>query len=1158
MNNKKKEEQILFLGNQKLQTNNDKVNFEYKDIDGELFYKISNYDKMPPFFMSIVSGSDHWMFISSNGGLTAGRKNPDNALFPYYTDDIIHTSHETTGSKTLLRVNSNGKTFYWEPFSDYYKNIYRITRNIYKNIPGNKIIFEEVNHDLDLIFNYYWMNSEQFGFIKQSCLIYEGVNNIEINFLDGIQNILPYGIDQKFQNEFSTLADGYKKNELHLKYGIGIYSLSSIPSDKAEPSESLKATFVWSTGIEVNKYLLSSTQLNAFRNGEDIINEKDIKAKKGAYFINASILLKSNEMKSWFIVADINQDQCSLAELENLKDRNNNISEIIKHDIIKGTENLTKIVASADGLQFCNDNLITSRHFSNVLFNTMRGGIFDDSYHINLSDFITFIRNANKQVYETYKEKLQNLSNKLLRNELEQFILQISDNKLTKLFYEYLPLTFSRRHGDPSRPWNIFSIDIKNYKNEKILNYQGNWRDLFQNWEALAFSFPGYLDSMIAKFLNASTADGYNPYRIARDGFDWEIPEPDMPWSNIGYWGDHQIIYLLKLLELYGKFDESGLLQKISNNIYSYANVPYRIKSYQEMLNDPHDTIEFDDDLNNKIIENEKIVGSDARLLKNKKNDLILVNLAEKLIVTLLSKLSNFIPGGGIWMNTQRPEWNDANNALVGNGISMVTLYYLRRYVTFCINLFSKVELNSASFSEEVALLFKELNNVLYSNIDLLKSGINNKNRKNILDGLAASGEKYRNQIYLYGFSSIKEDIKTGEIIEFLNTANNFIEYTIKINRREDGLYHSYNLMSLVNKDEIKIINLYEMLEGQVAVLSSGFISTKESINLIKALKESSLYRKDQNSYILYPNRQLPLFVEKNNIPKSDFKSSKLLQLLVKIGNIDIVSIDEKGKTHFNGEIRNNKILKSKLTKLTGKEVKSLVNEETDLILNIYESIFNHKSFTGRSGTFYKYEGLGSIYWHMVSKLVLAVQETYFNAERNDGSEAELNKLRQYYYDIKEGIGVHKSPKDYGAFPTDPYSHTPINSGVQQPGMTGQVKEDIISRYGELGIVISNETISFNPTLLNKAEFLKNDGVFQYYDIKGNACKLNIAASSLVFTYCQIPIIYKLANTNRIKVFKNEDKPLDIAGLSLGKELSKLIFNRDEIINRIEVSVNFD
>ena len=75
--------------------------------------------------------------------------------------------------------------------------------------------------------------------------------------------------------------------------------------------------------------------------------------------------------------------------------------------------------------------------------------------------------------------------------------------------------------------------------------YEGNWRDIFQNWEALAYSYPGFLSGMISKFLNASSVDGYNPYRITRDGIEWEVQEKDDPWSYIGYWGDHQIIYLL-------------------------------------------------------------------------------------------------------------------------------------------------------------------------------------------------------------------------------------------------------------------------------------------------------------------------------------------------------------------------------------------------------------------------------------------------------------------------------------------------------------------------------------------------------------------------------------------------------------------------------------
>ena len=100
-------------------------------LDNEFFYKIENSDQMRSFFMSVVSDSNHWMFISSNGGLTAGRKDSDHALFPYYTDDKISESSEFTGSKTLLQIHANDKNYLWEPFSQNYKGIYHVTRNLY-------------------------------------------------------------------------------------------------------------------------------------------------------------------------------------------------------------------------------------------------------------------------------------------------------------------------------------------------------------------------------------------------------------------------------------------------------------------------------------------------------------------------------------------------------------------------------------------------------------------------------------------------------------------------------------------------------------------------------------------------------------------------------------------------------------------------------------------------------------------------------------------------------------------------------------------------------------------------------------------------------------------------------------------------------------------
>jgi hypothetical protein len=107
----------LFFGSASLNDENAEISLETVTVNKESFFKIANVNHMNPFFMTIVSDVDHWMFISSTGGLTCGRKNADSALFPYYTDDKIHDSFETTGSNTTIIVSRDEKNFLWKPFS---------------------------------------------------------------------------------------------------------------------------------------------------------------------------------------------------------------------------------------------------------------------------------------------------------------------------------------------------------------------------------------------------------------------------------------------------------------------------------------------------------------------------------------------------------------------------------------------------------------------------------------------------------------------------------------------------------------------------------------------------------------------------------------------------------------------------------------------------------------------------------------------------------------------------------------------------------------------------------------------------------------------------------------------------------------------------------
>ena len=1123
-------------------------------ISGENFYKIENVDAMRPFFMSIVSPYNHWLFISSNGSLSAGRKDSNNALFPYYTDDKITELQETTGNKTIFKIFTENEILFWEPFSIRNYGLHEIERNLYKNLKGNKVIFEEINKSIGLTYKYQWSTCDEFGFVKKSSINNHSNESISIELVDGIQNILPWGVDEALQNSTSNLVDAYKRNELEDSSKIGIYALSAIIVDKAEPSEALKANISWSKGFDDCKILISSLQLDNFRKGIELIQENDIKAEKGAYFINSYLSLNKNETKEWYIVSDVNKSSSEVLELKKTITEKKDITTKINQCIELASDDLLKLVGASDGLQTSQRRLRNIRHFSNTLFNIMRGGIFDNHYDIEKLDFSDYIRRSNKKVFSKKKDLINNLP-KIFDIKKLRFLCENDDDKnFIRLCYEYLPLKFSRRHGDPSRPWNKFSINTRNeIDNSKILDYQGNWRDIFQNWEALAYSYPEFIEGMICKFLNSTTFDGYNPYRVTKYGFDWETIEADNPWSYIGYWGDHQIIYLLKFLEFIENYFPGKIKKYLDHDFFVYANVPYKIKNHDEILKDPKNTIDFDFENEEKILRRRERFGIDGALLRDENYFIIKVNFIEKILATSLAKISNFIPEAGIWMNTQRPEWNDANNALVGNGVSMVTLYYLRRFLGYFKDIIEKYSLSEYDLSSELKNYFDQIYNSLLNNENLLKDNINDHDRKLIMDQLGVAASSYRNTIYKNGFSGDKSLVSKKEVLEFINITIKFLNHSIKINKRSDGLYHAYNLIT-INDSEVEISYLPEMLEGQVAILSSGALSTNENLEVLNNLRNSKLFRPDQYSYLLYPNKNLPGFLEKNNIPEKDVLSSKLLTSLVEEGNQQIIIKDCQGGYHFNGLFNNINSLIDEIKKLPEKYT-DLVKKERDYIYNLFEKVFDHKSFTGRSGTFYGYEGLGSIYWHMVSKLQLAVYEVTSEAIKSKVDNKTVGKLFDHYFEINEGIGVNKSPDLYGAFPTDPYSHTPFGRGAQQPGMTGQVKEDIISRFGELGLRVSDGKIRFDPTILRLDEFNTSESSFKYVDYNSNIKLMTLNKNTLAFSVCQVPVIYHLSKTDEIKItFVNGDCKIS-SGNEIDSINSKKIFERNNEIEKIDVFV---
>lgn len=1130
---------------------------EFCEAFGRRCYRITRIEQMPPFLVNLVSASDLWMFVASNGGLTAGRVDANGAVFPYHPVDRVYDSAGISGPVTAVAVSTAAGEVIWNPFVNRIVPP-RISRQLYKSVEGDALWFEEIDADLGLAFRYGWMTAEQLGFIRRCELVNLTDRPRDLRLLDGLRNLLPAGIPQRVQSVSSNLADAYKTSELLPGTTLAIHALAATIVDQPLPVEALRASVVWSGGLPGATILLSDVQTGAFFRGEALQPETRRRGLRCGYFLNCAWTLPAGATERWFMVTDTGLDHAAVSALHRRLQTGDPAADV-EAGVRTTTERLRGMVGDADGLQHGGDEVIAVHHFANVLFNVMRGGTFGEGSQVPAQDFADYLALHNRAVAQRHAAFLHELPSTLSRTELLARVWPRADPDLARLASEYLPLMFSRRHGDPSRPWNRFSIRLQDAAGRRLLAYEGNWRDIFQNWEALSLSYPEYLDAFIAKFLNASTADGFNPYRISNAEIDWEVPDPEDPWSSIGYWGDHQVIYLLKLLEWSDRYQPELLPTAMRQARYSYANVPYRIADYATMRQNPRSTIRFDAALHRSIVARMSSLGSDARLLTAPSGEVLHVNLTEKLLVLALARLTNFIPDGGIWMNTQRPEWNDANNALVGYGVSVVTLCYLRRFLAHCqTRLLPALGEAQVPVSAAVIALADRVDATLATHTArLTDTRLDDTTRRALVDGLAAAGSEYRARLYAEGPGPI--DSMAGERIRTLfGRALEFVDHSIRANFRPDGLAHSYNQLEFASPTSLVVHHLPLMLEGQVAVLSAGTLAPREVVALLEALRRSPLYRADQHSYLLYPDRVLPGFMERNRIADAAWAACPLFADMLQAGETRLVLEDAAGIHRFAADLETQAALEQRLAQLAAEpRWAGVLAEHAGQVREVYEEVFRHRAFTGRSGSMFGFEGLGCIYWHMVAKLLLAAQENLLAADA--AGAPETKRLIKLYYDIRAGIGFNKTPAVFGAFPTDPYSHTPGHAGAQQPGMTGQVKEEILTRWGELGVRVSGGLVSFRPTFLRANEFTTAPGSFLVMDCKGQSRRLDVPARALGFTCAGTPVIYHRTGTAPgLRIFFDSGEVRHLPGNTLDRAASEALFNREGLVARLEVDLGED
>ena len=416
--------------------------------------------------------------------------------------------------------------------------------------------------------------------------------------------------------------------------------------------------------------------------------------------------------------------------------------------------------------------------------------------------------------------------------------------------------------------------------------------------------------------------------------------------------------------------------------------------------------MDYDDAVAAAIEKRVQDIGADGKLVLDNTHQVYQVNLFEKLLVPLLCKISNLVADGGIWLNTQRPEWNDANNALVGQGLSMVTLYYLRRYITFFQQLIADYRSDVTLSTEVIHWLeatLKALSDYLSLDAPTRQTA---QQRFALLTALGEAASDYRKDVYRQeGFSGRKQ-ISVDKIKSLLSNTLLILDASIHSNKTDQGLYHAYNLLD-VSDNQAKVHRLYAMLEGQVAALSSGAVPPQEAVEVLEALFASDVFRADQKTFMLYPDRPTTRFLDKNRISAAQLATFPLAQSMLDNDDQRLIMADNRGQCRFNADLVNLEKLESRAAEML-QDYPDLPSQLAAL-KTVYEDVFDHQSFTGRSGGMFGFEGLGCVYWHMVSKLLLAVMENVFIASEQKADVKVIARLCHYYYRVREGIGFQQN-----------------------------------------------------------------------------------------------------------------------------------------------------
>lgn len=667
-------------------------------LDGDKFI-IENYTEVPAFSsflpgLSGVKGIPVWSFYTNRGqGINSfGIHHKGNAIMEFNSANTAYENTPVKGFRTFIRVDGE----YYEPFC-----AYEPTAKRRMEIEKNVLTIIEESHGLRITVCYIILPGENIGALVRRVTVENidgGAHELEI--LDGMPQIIPYGIQNGQYKEMSNLFKSWADIK-NIENRAPLYTMRASSDDSAEVSEIQGGYFYLAVqNGELQPVLYDKNVI--FHWDHSMVNAVTFR-EEGLQGVLAKAQCFANKVPCGFIPVKVTLgagESCEFAAFSGFAASIDLLNDKAKSFCAEGyverkVQEARELVAS-----FTKDVWTKS---ANPLFDQYMEQCYLDNF---------------------------------LRGGIP-FVMGKGENKAVVHL-------FSRKHGDPERDYNFFSIAGEYYSQGN-----GNYRDVCQNRRNDVFFNPAIEDFNVRHFYSLVQMDGYNPLEIRPCTFviseknkqaaekltaeHVEDPEGRIAGVLAGPFTPGQITNIIAAHQLQVTGDEeelvNGLIELGREQVEAGFGEGYwsdhwdynldLVENYLLVYPDRRESLLFGDDSygfydsvgvvrprsETYVINKGKVrqygslyhckekaarpgfVENGTNWLKDKKGNKVTTTLFGKMMTLAVNKfalLDSF--GMGIEMEGGKPGWNDAMNGLPGLfGSGMPETLELKRLVDFLL-----------------------------------------------------------------------------------------------------------------------------------------------------------------------------------------------------------------------------------------------------------------------------------------------------------------------------------------------------------------------------------------------------------------------------------------------------------------------------------------